>query len=256
MKYLAQEIFWIAAIAVIIALVFNFASTKSIPIIPKTIEEQTVSTDELLSGLEDEEPSHQLEEKTENSLSENEQNISVSGEDSQAAPVEAEQKQTIELSPDKVDVKEIEKKNNKEAKPGSLALNKAGSGKGSNSAKDVFEESSQENGFSEIRFVNYEQVKQLVGKKGVQFIDARAEDFFNEGRIGNAINCHPWKDGMPFIDVEKLMKLPKDKTYIVYCTGGTCTDSHEIAEKMLQLGFKKVFVYHEGYDEWEQLENT
>jgi rhodanese-related sulfurtransferase len=45
--------------------------------------------------------------------------------------------------------------------------------------------------------------------------------------------------------------LPRDKTYIVYCDGGACDLSHHVAKTLIEFGFKRVFVYRGGWDEWK-----
>lgn len=101
----------------------------------------------------------------------------------------------------------------------------------------------------EPKIVNYTQVTQLLKNPKVLFIDARPPDQYSESRIGNAINIFPY-DAEDII-LQKIISLPKDKTYIVYCHGGTCEDSFTLSKKMLSLDYKRVFVYKEGWNEWE-----
>lgn len=234
MKNLFKEILWIVALSSFIALIYNFASTKSVPLIPKTIEERTVSTTELLSGLVDEDADESIESSSTN----------VALNDDNKANID--NKDTLALS-EKKGKESGENKDADKSRDNSKSISDISLNKGNQSTE-------MHSDIPEIRFVNYEQVKQLIGKAGVQFIDARIEDDYKESTIANAINIHPWKDGVPYFDEKILLNLPRNRTYIIFCSGGTCTDSHDVANKMFEMGFTRLFVYHNGWDEWEKLE--
>jgi rhodanese-related sulfurtransferase len=105
----------------------------------------------------------------------------------------------------------------------------------------------------EIRYVTTSQVTKYLNNPKVQFIDARFDaDDYKKSHIGNAINITPWKNGDLINFDDLLIKLPHNKLYIVYCDGGTCDDSKIVARRMLELGFNKVFVYADGWDEWSK----
>ena len=98
--------------------------------------------------------------------------------------------------------------------------------------------------------VTYEQVAKLINNPDVVFIDARTEENYSRGYIGNAVNIYPNSDEEEF--VQKIMQIPMDKTIICYCDGGTCDLSHIVAEELIALGFKRVFLYSGGWEEWEK----
>lgn len=84
---------------------------------------------------------------------------------------------------------------------------------------------------------------------GVPFIDSRPAHLFKKGHIEGSIN----------ISVSKLEEnknvLPKDriKPVVSYCQGYSCVLSHEMAHKLMDLGYQNVVVYAGGYPEWESL---
>lgn len=88
--------------------------------------------------------------------------------------------------------------------------------------------------------------KALFDKK-YRFIDARDIADYNAGHIQGALN-------IPFHDFEKyknrLDDLPKDQVYITYCSAA-CDVSIDMAYAMAKLGFKKVYIFHGGWDEWK-----
>lgn len=80
-------------------------------------------------------------------------------------------------------------------------------------------------------------------------IDARDEEDFNKGRIKGAIN-------IPFDYYEEfefqLDDIDLEKILIVYCSGGECSLSIDLADYlMLDRGFFNVLVYEGGWPEWK-----
>jgi rhodanese-related sulfurtransferase len=86
------------------------------------------------------------------------------------------------------------------------------------------------------------------GKKAL-FIDARPAEQFSQGHIPGAINIYAedFRDHIP-----ELLKLPMDTLVVAYCGGGLCELSHELADQLRTLGFKKVVVYTGGTTEWNE----
>ena len=88
--------------------------------------------------------------------------------------------------------------------------------------------------------------KALFDKK-YRFIDARDLSDYGAGHIQGALN-------IPFHEIEKykerLNDLPKDQVYVTYCSSA-CDVSIDLAYFMAKLGFKKVYVFHGGWDEWK-----
>jgi rhodanese-related sulfurtransferase len=84
-------------------------------------------------------------------------------------------------------------------------------------------------------------------KSNVHFVDARTPDLYTAGHISGAIN----------VPIEELGKyeatfraLPKEDLIVIYCDGGDCHLSHELAEWALQEGWNRLAVYKGGWDEW------
>lgn len=88
--------------------------------------------------------------------------------------------------------------------------------------------------------------KALFDKK-YRFIDARDISDYGAGHVQGALN-------IPFHEIEKykdrLNDLPKDQVYITYCSSA-CDVSIDMAYYMAKLGFKKVYIFHGGWDEWK-----
>jgi len=85
----------------------------------------------------------------------------------------------------------------------------------------------------DFKTVTFEQMKRIIESTNFIIIDAR----------------QPAEEEATLIP--KIFSLPKDKTIIVYCDGGTCDLSHHLAEKLINsFGFKRVFLYEGGWEEW------
>lgn len=88
--------------------------------------------------------------------------------------------------------------------------------------------------------------KALFDKK-YRFLDARDAADYNAGHIQGAINI-PYHDLEKYRD--KLNALPRDQVYITYCSSA-CDVSIDMAYAMAKMGFKKVYIFHGGWDEWK-----
>lgn len=88
--------------------------------------------------------------------------------------------------------------------------------------------------------------KALFDKK-YRFLDARDAADYNAGHIQGAMNI-PYHDLEKYRD--KLNALPRDQVYITYCSSA-CDVSIDMAYAMAKMGFKKVYIFHGGWDEWK-----
>jgi rhodanese-related sulfurtransferase len=81
------------------------------------------------------------------------------------------------------------------------------------------------------------------------FADARPLKAFQMGHIKGAMNLDPyefdaWSENFFF-------QFPADSLIITYCDGAMCTLSLELAEKLIGLGYEKVFVLKDGWHLWK-----
>jgi rhodanese-related sulfurtransferase len=59
---------------------------------------------------------------------------------------------------------------------------------------------------------------------------------------------------------EKVNKLFNERSdpaaqalpIVVYCSGGDCEDSHMLAQKLWGIQFNNVYVYKDGFPDWQQ----
>ena len=89
-------------------------------------------------------------------------------------------------------------------------------------------------------------------------IDARDQEDYNESHIQGSINI-PYdsysefifkEDGKWFLE-ENYEELLFNQIYIIYCNGGECPLSEDLANIMYDLNFRIVFIYEGGLPEWK-----
>ena len=100
--------------------------------------------------------------------------------------------------------------------------------------------------------VSFEQMKKIVSLHSDNFIiiDSRREADFLRGHIPNAINIFSYDDER--VVIEKVLTLPRDKTIIIYCDGGSCDLSHHIAALLENFGYERFYLYEGGWNEWSK----
>jgi rhodanese-related sulfurtransferase len=97
--------------------------------------------------------------------------------------------------------------------------------------------------------VQVSMVKRFFDARGALFLDARDPAEYDKGHIPGAIRLtNPEAQSEP----DRLKALPVNgRPTIVYCEGGACEASLDLARFLIESGFKKVMVYMGGYPEWE-----
>jgi rhodanese-related sulfurtransferase len=106
--------------------------------------------------------------------------------------------------------------------------------------------------YIEIAFAD---VKSLHAKN-VLFLDARRNSVYEQGHIAGARPYSVWESDIE----EKVRKLfdersdPRDQALpiVIYCSGGDCEDSHMLAQKLWGIQFNNVYVYKDGFPDWQQ----
>jgi len=86
-------------------------------------------------------------------------------------------------------------------------------------------------------------------KYNVHFIDARDPTLYAAGHIPGAVNI-PFEKVGEYADA--LSKMPAGDMYLLYCDGGDCHLSKDLAEYLLGQGYKRLAVYEGGWAEWSK----
>ncbi|GAB4300210.1 MAG: hypothetical protein Kow0098_27370 [Ignavibacteriaceae bacterium] len=95
--------------------------------------------------------------------------------------------------------------------------------------------------------IDLEQAKWLY-ENGAVFIDARDSLDYERGHITNAIN-------LPYYQFElfeyQLYFIDKNQIIVTYCDGSDCDLSIMLGDKLFNIGYKKVFVFYGGWEQWQ-----
>ena len=95
-----------------------------------------------------------------------------------------------------------------------------------------------------IQEINKEEVHDLIEKSSINIIDIRTNKEFSQGSIKDSYNIDFQK--REFID--NLNALDKEKEYIIYCMSGNRSEKASLIMK--SLGFKIIYHYKKGYNDW------
>ena len=101
--------------------------------------------------------------------------------------------------------------------------------------------------------ISGEDAARLYEQKSAPFLDARRTSVYRQGHISGARPFSVWE-----ADVDDKVKAffaeGRDQAapIVIYCSGGDCEDSHNLAEKLYRVGFDNVLVYKDGFPDWEK----
>jgi rhodanese-related sulfurtransferase len=97
----------------------------------------------------------------------------------------------------------------------------------------------------------------LLHSRGALFLDARRTSVYEEGHIAGARSFSVWEADID----DKVNNLfnergndPREQNLpiVIYCSGGACEDSHMLAQKLWGVQFNNVYVYKDGYPDWQK----
>jgi rhodanese-related sulfurtransferase len=83
----------------------------------------------------------------------------------------------------------------------------------------------------------------------VIFLDAREPEDYELGHIKNAVNIYA-DDFETYSG--RLKKISPDEPVVTYCGGTDCDLSIVLGTKLSRLGYKKIFVFFGGWNEWTE----
>lgn len=91
-------------------------------------------------------------------------------------------------------------------------------------------------------------LKQLFDAGALVIVDARESGEYAAGHIPGAVNL-PFDEAIT--DPTRLEALRAGKPIVTYCGGGSCEQSLNLADELVQIGHRKVLVYMGGFPQWE-----
>src|SRR5437588_598556 len=103
--------------------------------------------------------------------------------------------------------------------------------------------------------IKYDDVKALHDA-GALFLDARRTSVYEQGHIAGARPFSVWEsdidDKVRKIFDERGEPAQQAQPIVVYCSGGDCEDSHMLAQKLWGIQFNNVYVYKDGFPDWQK----
>ena len=99
-----------------------------------------------------------------------------------------------------------------------------------------------------LKLIDISLAYDLYSNKSALFIDARDKWDFAEGHIEGAENIP--EHSLDF-NPDRLDRLDKDLTYIIYCGDNDCETSRRLGMRFIEEGFGQVLVFEGGWTEWE-----
>lgn len=96
-----------------------------------------------------------------------------------------------------------------------------------------------------ITVITPEEMQFFLEADNVQLIDVRSWEQFDKGHIEGAQNI----DFLSPTFFEDISNLDKDKPVYLYCNSGN--RSAKCAEKMIEIGFVKIYDLDGGFSKWQ-----
>ena len=93
------------------------------------------------------------------------------------------------------------------------------------------------------------RAKKIFDTGHVLFVDARTRDNYDDGHIPGAVSL-PVRQFDELIDTfmdEHAIEQP----IVIYCSGRTCEDSHNLAQLLMDFGYVDVKVFIDGFPGWQ-----
>jgi rhodanese-related sulfurtransferase len=97
-----------------------------------------------------------------------------------------------------------------------------------------------------------DQLRGEIGGHKTVILDARAAPFYQQGHIPGALNLSRDDFAADYRRLRSTLDASKNKSIVVYCSGGDCHDSRMVASALLSLGFAQVRVYTGGWSGWTE----
>ncbi len=101
-----------------------------------------------------------------------------------------------------------------------------------------------------LRMVSLEEVRFYLDQGDTVLLDARSPEEYELGHIPGALNLPA--DSFEPVYPKVAPKLKGAALIIVYCSGGSCGTSEEVAEKLIERGYKdaSLAVFADGLPGW------
>ncbi|MDA0758169.1 MAG: rhodanese-like domain-containing protein [Bacteroidetes bacterium] len=98
---------------------------------------------------------------------------------------------------------------------------------------------------NKYEILDYDTFKKNVELENILLVDVRTFEEYNDGHINGAINIDFYQEN---IFNSYFKSIDKNKPLYVYCRSGN--RSRKTSDKLIELGFFKIFDLKDGYVNW------
>jgi rhodanese-related sulfurtransferase len=98
--------------------------------------------------------------------------------------------------------------------------------------------------------VDLDQFRSAVDGRGDLVLDARSSLYYDQGHVPGALNLSRDHFATDYVRLRSALEKDKDRSIVVYCSGGACHDSKMVAQALTSLGFTNVRIFAGGWTEW------
>ena len=102
---------------------------------------------------------------------------------------------------------------------------------------------------AEFQTLTLDEARSLWEAGVVPFVDARPREAYDKGHIPRAIYGHPEDEAA---SSSLFVLLDPNQPVVIYCAGGECKDTLQLAEKLKPLGFTQMKLFMGGWPEWAE----
>lgn len=100
-----------------------------------------------------------------------------------------------------------------------------------------------------IKTINLKEAKKFFDANAI-FVDARPPEEFSKGRVKNSFNIPMGDEEKYYRDFSEFCPANSGIDIVVYCDGKDCHASLSVAKFLKKKGYKKVYVFTGGWEEW------
>jgi rhodanese-related sulfurtransferase len=94
--------------------------------------------------------------------------------------------------------------------------------------------------------ISRDELKTAIDAGTVTVVDALGGDYYAKQHLPGAVALAPGD-----VDALAFSVLPeRDAAIVTYCTGPSCPNSGQVADRLTALGYGNVRKYREGIEDW------
>ncbi|MDR3672351.1 MAG: rhodanese-like domain-containing protein [Holophaga sp.] len=88
----------------------------------------------------------------------------------------------------------------------------------------------------------------------IPFLDARRSEEFAAGHVPGAWSIPIWEANAAarITEFEARANPQSSAPIAIYCSGGDCADSKLLAKRLVDLGYRNLLIYRDGFPDWLQ----